>query len=82
MPRCLHLYEGGPQCQLEAVSGGDFCEDHERADAEVERLDDHPFRKLIVRLVALVLLIIFLIPFYYSFKALYLAPSFEVGEGN
>jgi hypothetical protein len=47
-----------------------------------EKLNDHPLRKLLLRLVALILLILFLVPFYYTAKkALYLGPPTLSEEG-
>lgn len=80
MPRCVHLHEGGPQCVSEAAAGSDFCEDHLPREAAWDFLDSHPFQRLMVRLVALLLLLILLIPFYRTFKALYLLPLTEAGE--
>ncbi len=81
MQRCVHLYLSGQQCDREAFPGDDFCEDH----ADVRPLDDepggHPFRKMVVRLVALVLLVMFLIPIYYTLRSLYLGPRVQVQEG-
>jgi hypothetical protein len=74
MPRCVHLHESGLQCPGEAVGGSDFCEDHQPFHSFAERLSDHPFRKLIVRLVAFLLLLVLLIPFYQAVKALYRSP--------
>lgn len=73
MPRCVHLHEAGLQCPGEAIEGSDFCEDHEPLHSSSERLGDHPFQKLVVRLVALLLLLLLLIPFYQEVKALYLS---------
>jgi hypothetical protein len=82
MKRCLHLYVSGQQCGREAFPGGDFCEDH----ADVHLLDDeageHPFRRVALRVVALILLVMFLIPIYYTLRTLYLGPQVQVREGR
>lgn len=81
MQRCFYLYESGSQCEEEAVVGSDFCPDHDEAHVFFE-IGDRPVRKLVTRLVALILLIIFLIPFYYTLKTLYLSPPIEAQEGG
>lgn len=80
MSRCVHLHEGGLQCPGEAVEGSDFCEDHEPAHSFAERLRDHPFQKLVVRLIALLLLLVLLIPFYQAVRALYSSRLASVEE--
>ena len=80
MHRCVHMYLSGWQCQSEALDGSDFCEDHV-SELVYERLTEHPLRKLALRLVALILLILFLIPIYYTAKALYLGPGTLTEEG-
>ena len=81
MQRCFHLYESGSQCEEEALLGGDFCPDHDHAHVFFE-VGDYPVRKLVTRMVALILLVIFLIPFYYTLKTLYLSPPIEAQEGG
>jgi hypothetical protein len=82
MERCLHLYMSGQQCDREAFSGDNFCEDH----ADVHPIDDavgeHPFKKVVLRVVALILLVMFLIPIYYTLRTLYLDPQVQVQEGG
>ena len=82
MPRCTHLYESGPQCSEEALPGSDFCPDHEVIHDVFEPLSDHPFRKFIMRVAALILLIAFLIPFYYTLRSLYLSQTIEAQEAR
>jgi hypothetical protein len=82
MQRCSHLYESGRQCAEDTLSGSDFCLDHGVIHDAFETLSDHPFRKLLMRLAALVLLIVFLIPFYYHLKALYLNQTVEAPEAR
>lgn len=82
MSRCVHLHGGGVQCIAEAVSGGDFCDDHDPGERGFDRLEVHPLQKIAIRLLALLLLLVLLIPFYRSVRALYLAPVTETGEGG
>ena len=70
MKRCFHLYRNGWQCQTEALPGSGFCEDH-ISEVEFERLQYGSTRKLALRVVAFILLLMFLIPFYYTLKSLY-----------
>ncbi len=80
MQRCFHLYSSGQQCEAEALDGIDMCEDHAVATGMFEGLSDHPVRKLALRIVAFTLLLIFLVPFYYTLKALYLSAPVELQE--
>jgi hypothetical protein len=64
------------------MAGSDFCADHEPVDAGLERLGPSPFQKIVLRLVALLLLFILLIPFYRSVRTLYLGHFVEAGEGG
>ena len=82
MQRCSHLYEAGQQCSGEALSGSGFCSDHEVIHDAFEPLSDHPYRRLVIRLAAVILLIIFLIPFYYTLKTLYLNQIIEAQEAR
>jgi hypothetical protein len=70
MSRCLHIYDSGFQCIDETIEPTDFCESHQKVVA-FERLEDSPLRKLVFRLVALVLLLLFLIPLVYTLRSLY-----------
>ena len=79
MPRCLHIYDSGLQCIGEAIDPTDFCESHQKI-VEFEQLVDSPWRKAFFRLVALILLLLFLIPFFYSLRSLYLAPPAKAQE--
>lgn len=86
MYRCSHLYESGRQCSEFALEGSDFCGDHEvipeaLADS-FNRHESHGFGRLLRRVAALLLLIIFLIPFYYTVKALYATFTVELGEAR
>ncbi len=84
MKRCIHLYLSGQQCEREAFPGDDFCEDHADMHVVDDELvvEEHPFKKLIMRAVALALLLMFLIPVYYTAKTLYLAYQAELQEGG
>ena len=79
MPRCLHMYQSGFQCVEDSVEPTDFCDSHQRI-VEFERLQDSPWRKIIFRLIALVLLLLFLIPFVYTLRALYVGPPAKAQE--
>jgi len=81
MPRCLHIFESGFQCIGETVDPTDFCDAHQKVVAfEAETLEDSGWRKAFLRLVALVLLLLFLIPLYYTLRELYLGPPVKAQE--
>ncbi len=80
MHRCAHLYESGRQCCRFALDGRDFCEDHAILSDVFDRDEAGGFRRLVTRIAALVLLIIFLIPFYYTVKSLYTTFAVELGD--
>lgn len=81
MPRCLHIYGSGFQCFDEALETTDFCESHQKVvSIESERLEASFWRKTILRFVALVLLLMFLIPLFYSLRNLYLGPPVKAQE--
>jgi len=79
MSRCLHMYESGMQCVDESIEPTEFCEAHQKV-VDFERLTDSPLRKLIIRAIALVLLLLFLIPFFYTLRSLYLGPPAKAQE--
>jgi hypothetical protein len=82
MARCLHIFDSGFQCVDETLDPTDFCEAHQKVVAfEAERLEDPWWRKIVLRLVALVLLLLFLIPLYYTLRDLYLGPRVKA-QGN
>ena len=59
----------------------DFCEAHQKVVAfESERLEESIWRKVLIRFVALVLLLLFLIPLFYTLKDLYLGPPVKAQE--
>ena len=83
MPRCLHIFDSGFQCIDEAVDGSDFCDAHQKVVAfQAEQLEDSTWRKSVKRFVALVLLLLFLIPLYYTLKDLYFGGSSGMRIGN
>jgi len=82
MARCLHIFDSGFQCVDETLDPTDFCEAHQKVVAfEAERLQDAWGRKFVLRVVALVLLLLFLIPLYYTLRDLYLGPRVKA-QGN
>ena len=82
MARCLHIFDSGFQCVDETLDPTDFCEAHQKVVAfEAERLEDPWWRKIVLRFVALVLLLMFLIPLYYTLRDLYLGPR-AAGAGE
>jgi len=81
MPRCLHIFDSGFQCISETVEPTDFCEAHQKVVAfESERLEESIWRKVLIRFVALILLLLFLIPLFYTLKDLYLGPPVKAQE--
>jgi hypothetical protein len=59
----------------------DFCDTHQKVVAfESERLEDSTWRKVFLRFVALVLLLLFLIPLFYTLRDLYLGPPVKAQE--
>jgi len=79
MPRCVHIYDSGFQCIDESLEPTAFCESHQRV-VEFEKLQESSWRKLFFRLVALVLLLLFLIPFFYTLRGLYIGPPTKAQE--
>jgi len=58
-----------------------LCEAHQKVVAfESERLLDSIWRKAFFRLVALLLLLMFLIPLFYTLRDLYLGPPVKAQE--
>jgi hypothetical protein len=81
MARCLHIFDSGFQCIGEAVDPTDFCEAHQKVVAfESDWLQDSIWRKTLLRVVALVLLLMFLIPLFYTLRDLYLGPPVKAQE--
>ena len=79
MARCLHIYESGFQCPGESLHPTDFCEAHQKV-IECEPLDHSTLRKAFLRFVAFVLLLMFLIPLFYTLRDLYLGPPVKAQE--
>jgi hypothetical protein len=81
MSRCLHIFDSGFQCVDDAVDPTDFCDAHQKVVAfEAERLEDSWWRKAFFKLIALVLLLLFLIPLFYTLRDLYLGPPVKAQE--
>jgi hypothetical protein len=75
------MFDSGFQCVSETVETTDFCEAHQKVVAfESERLEESIWRKVLLRFVALVLLLLFLIPLFYTLKDLYLGPPVKAQE--
>jgi len=75
------MFDSGFQCVSEAVESTDFCEAHQKVVAfDSERLEDSIWRKAFFRLIALVLLLMFLIPLFYTLRDLYLGPPVKAQE--
>ena len=73
------MYQSGFQCIEDSVDSSDFCDSHQRVVA-FEPLTDSPWRKILFRLIALVLLLLFLIPFVYTLRTLYFGPPAKAQE--
>jgi hypothetical protein len=80
MSRCLHIYDAGFQCISEALESTDFCESHQKVVAFESRLEDSPWRKAVLRFVALILLLMFLLPLLYTLRNLYWDPPVKAQE--
>jgi hypothetical protein len=81
MPRCLHIFDSGFQCISESLEETDFCEAHQKVvPFESERLHESMWRKTLLRFVALVLLLMFLIPLLYTLRDLYYGPPVKAQE--
>jgi hypothetical protein len=81
MPRCLHIFDSGFQCIGETIAPTDFCEAHQKVVAfESENIDDSSWRKTVLRFVAFVLLLMFLIPLFYTLRDLYVGPRVKAQE--
>ena len=81
MARCLHIYDNGFQCVDETVDPTDFCESHQKVVAfESELMEESWGRKAVLRFVAFVLLLMFLVPLLYTLKNLYWGQPAEARE--
>ena len=75
------MFDSGFQCISESMEPTDFCEAHQEVVMlESERLEDSIWRKTLLRFVALVLLLMFLIPLFYTLRELYLGPPVKAQE--
>ena len=73
------MYESGFQCTEDSIEPTDFCDTHQKI-VEFERLQDPPIRKVVFRVIALVLLLLFLIPLFLTLESLYLDPPVKAQE--
>jgi hypothetical protein len=73
------MYDSGFQCVDETLDSSDFCESHQKIVA-FPPLEDHPMRKAVMRFVALLLLLLFLIPLLFSLRNLYLGQPAKAQE--
>ena len=73
------MYDSGFQCIDESIEPTEFCEAHQRI-VDFETLQDSHLRKLFHRVVALILLLMFLIPLLYTLRNLYLGPPAKAQE--
>jgi len=73
------MYESGFQCIGESIEPTEFCEAHQRI-VDFESLQDSPLRKTLYRVIALILLFLFLLPFIYTLRNLYLGPPAKAQE--
>jgi len=81
MTRCVYLHSDGSQCISDALENADFCGEH-AYETDVTALEEHPFRKLVLRLIALILLLLLLIPYYRFLQSVNMAPGIEAGESG
>src|SRR5690606_24666971 len=81
MARCLHILDSGLQCIDEAIEGTDFCDAHQRVVAFERDDETGALRKVMMRVIALILLLIFLIPIVNTLRTLYLGPPTRAQEG-
>jgi len=66
MAECLHLDAGGGRCRREAAAGSAFCPGHEPAAVFAPESAAEALRRLLLRLVALGLLVLFLFPLLFQ----------------
>jgi len=80
MARCFHMYDSGFQCIGENLEPTELCEAHQKVIA-FERLEDSIGRKAVLRFVALILLLVlFVIPLFYTLRDWYFGPPVEAQE--
>jgi len=73
------MYESGFQCVGEALDPTEFCDAHQKI-VDFEVLQDSPLRKFFYRLIAFILLLLFLLPFIYTIRTLYLGTPAKAQE--
>lgn len=73
------MFESGLQCDSVTLDETDFCEAHQRV-VFFERHQEPVWQRLLLRIVALLLLLIFLIPIVYTVRELYLGPPVRTQE--
>ena len=73
------MYDSGFQCIGETLDPTDFCEAHQRV-VDFEPLEDSRVRRTFFRFVALILLIVFLIPLFFTLRDWYLGPPVKAQE--
>jgi len=75
------MFNSGFQCVSETLAATDFCEAHQKVVAlDSERLQESGWRKIFVRFVAFLMLLMFLIPLFYTLRDLYLGPRVKAQE--
>jgi len=75
------MFDSGFQCISESLDPTDFCEAHQKVvQLDTDRLEDSIWRKALLRFVALVLLLMFLVPLFYTLRDLYLGPPVKAQE--
>jgi hypothetical protein len=73
------MYDSGFQCVAETLQSTDFCEAHQKI-LDFEPLDNPNWQKTFLRFVAFVLLIMFLVPLFYTLRDLYMGPPVKAQE--
>jgi hypothetical protein len=79
MARCLHMYDSGFQCIGETLEPTDFCEAHQKVVAFIP-LEESSVRKTFIRFVAFILLLVFLLPLFYTLRDWYFGPPVKAQE--
>ena len=70
MQRCLHIGSGGSQCSRDAQPDRDLCYLHDDAPVDELTVQATPLRKILFRVAAALLLVIFAVETYHILKAL------------
>jgi hypothetical protein len=79
MARCLHINQSGFQCIDETIDPTDFCVSHQKI-VDFEPLAAPTIQKTVFRFIAVILLLLFLIPFINTLKSLYVGPPAKAQE--